>query len=311
MTEADSGGDGAMPVSEPGAIETTGFGRSLAQAREAQGLSLAEIAARLRLHPRQIAALEAEQLQALPEAPFVRGFVRNYAKEVRLDPAPLLADLAAKLPTPAPIEGEAPAPAGNISAAEVRRAGIDRTSRAAVVGGAILVLVVLGLIGWIASTRTPVPAPEASQNAGVAVPGTAPAAAAPEGAAQEAADAPAAPAAGEQAVPAPSLAPSSAASPEPAAVPAPAPSPTAAAGGPVLRLVVGERPSWVEVTQGDGRVVLSGLLEAGSERRLGNPQPPLQLVIGNASSVKLEYRGKPVDLQRHVRGNDLARLSLE
>jgi cytoskeleton protein RodZ len=84
-----------------------------------------------------------------------------------------------------------------------------------------------------------------------------------------------------------------------------------AAGGSGLRLTVGDRPSWVEITQADGRIVLSGLLEPGTERRLGNPQPPLQVVIGNASSVTLEYRGKAIDLQRHVRANDLARLSLE
>ena len=85
----------------------------------------------------------------------------------------------------------------------------------------------------------------------------------------------------------------------------------ASTGSGGLRLVVGDRPSWVEITQADGRVLLTGLLEPGSERRLGNPQPPLQLVIGNASTVTLEYRGKAVDLQRHVRANDLARLSLE
>ena len=94
------------------------------------------------------------------------------------------------------------------------------------------------------------------------------------------------------------------------ATPAVAP-PAAAAMGSGLRLVVGERPSWVEVTQADGRIVLTGLQEPGTERRLGSLQPPLQLVIGNASSVTLEYRGKTIDLNRHVRANDLARLTLE
>jgi cytoskeleton protein RodZ len=78
-----------------------------------------------------------------------------------------------------------------------------------------------------------------------------------------------------------------------------------------MRLVVGDRPAWVEITQADGRIVLTGLQEPGTERRLGNLQPPLQVVIGNASGVTLEYRGRTVDLKRHARANDLARLTLE
>jgi len=299
--EPANGGAEASAEDSAVAPSPPGFGRVLAQAREQQGISLADIAARLRLHPRQISALEEERLESLPEAPFVRGFVRNYAKELRLDPVPLLAQLGEKLP--AASSAVASMAGTGITAAEVRRAGMDRTSRIAVVGGAVAVLFALGLIGWIASIRAPVSDASKAPVAPTVQP-SAPATPAAGTASEE----PTASAPSDSAAAAASS--DAAASAAPVAASAPVKPPAAVPSG-GLRLVVGERPSWVEITQADGRVVLSGLQEAGTERRLGNLQPPLRLVIGNASSVSLEFRGKSIDLNAHVRANDLARLSLE
>lgn len=284
------------------------FGPVLAQAREARGMSIADMAARLRLHPRQVAALEQEQLDNLPAAPFVRGFVRNYAKELQLDAVPLLAALNTKLPV-ADAQAETLTATG-ITAAEVRRSGMERTSRVAVMGGTVTLLIVLGIIGWVASKRAAVP--PTSAPAPSSSPASAPDAPAPSTAASPTVPA-AATAAGaipESDRPTPVTGSPASAPMAAAATPevAPAAAPVVGSG---LRLIVGERPSWVEVTQADGRIVLTGLQEPGTERRLGNLQPPLQLVIGNASSVTLEYRGKTIDLNRHVRANDLARLTLE
>jgi hypothetical protein len=80
--------------------ENGSFGRALAAAREARGLSQADVAAQLRLHKRQIKAIEEEDLAALPEGPFVRGYVRNFARLVDLPAEPLLSLLnAASKPT--------------------------------------------------------------------------------------------------------------------------------------------------------------------------------------------------------------------
>jgi cytoskeleton protein RodZ len=297
---------------------TTGFGRPLAQAREALGLSVGDIATRLRLHPRQISALEDERLESLPEPAFVRGFVRNYAKEVKLDPAPLLAALAERVPMPVPAPDTLSG--GAVTASDVRRAGVDRLSRSAVIGGAVLVLFVLGLIGWLASMRAPQtaaptamqPAPQSPAETSTASPAPAPATAADSAAPLASGASGTAPTSDPLPPAAPSPTPSSAA-PSPAsagsaAVSSPPPGAAAFAG---VRISVGERPSWVEVTQDDGKVLLTGLQEAGTERRLAGVQPPLRLVIGNASTVALEFRGKPVDLKPHTRANDLARLTLE
>ena len=65
-------------------------GQALKEAREKQGLSIENIAGRLRLSVRQINAIETDNLAQLPQASTVRGFIRNYAKELKIDPAPLI-----------------------------------------------------------------------------------------------------------------------------------------------------------------------------------------------------------------------------
>jgi len=56
----------------------TGAGPELRAAREARGETLAEAAHALRLDPRHLAAMEANDLGALPEGPFASGWLRDY-----------------------------------------------------------------------------------------------------------------------------------------------------------------------------------------------------------------------------------------
>lgn len=310
-----------------GAAVIDGFGRVLAAAREAQGIPAAEMAGRLRLHPRQLEALEQERLEELPSAPFVRGYVRSYAKELKIDPAPLLSVLGARLPAPATLGLTAPT---GLSMTEVRRAGVERASRLMVIGGTVVALVILAIVGWIASTRMK-PAASPAQPTGAAT-APSPAAAAPApvpGAEVAPAAAPTSSAAGSTTVPNESVSvvagaaagaspgvastvnPVASATPEASPAPAsvaPMP-PTPAVSG--LRLQVSGRPSWIEVTDADGRVVFVGTLSSGAEQVLVNLKPPLRLTVGNASTVTVTYRGRLVDLQPHIRANDLARLTLE
>ena len=70
----------------------TGAGPELRAAREARGETLAEAAHALRLDPRHLAALEAGDLDALPEGPFATGWLRDYRIHLGLeveDTAPL------------------------------------------------------------------------------------------------------------------------------------------------------------------------------------------------------------------------------
>jgi len=66
-------------------------GATLAAAREAMGLSVEQVADQLKLAPRQVVAIEQGDFDALPNRAVTRGFIRAYAKAMRLDPAPLVA----------------------------------------------------------------------------------------------------------------------------------------------------------------------------------------------------------------------------
>ncbi|MBI5331894.1 MAG: DUF4115 domain-containing protein [Betaproteobacteria bacterium] len=72
-----------------------GFGQQLKAGREATGLSTVDVASKLKLTARQIEALEAEDFQHLPGEVFVRGFVRNYARLVGINPDDLLSPMDA------------------------------------------------------------------------------------------------------------------------------------------------------------------------------------------------------------------------
>jgi len=290
---------------------SAGFGRALAAAREAQGVPVAEMAGRLRLHPRQLEALEQERLDELPSALFVRGYVRSYAKELKIDPVPLLAALGTRLPAPATIGLNAPA---GLMMTEVRRAGVERASRVMVIGGSVVALLILAIVGWIASTRLkpaalPLQVPQAAPSAAAPVtdpgPATAPAA-------TSSGESPSA-AVVQPSTPSPAVESAAATTAVTSAVPAPTSGAPAAASTMAsgLRLQVSGKPSWIEVTDADGRVVFVGTLSSGAEQYLGNIKQPLRLTIGNASTVTVTYRGRLVDLQPHIRANDLARLTLE
>ncbi|MBC7945497.1 MAG: helix-turn-helix domain-containing protein [Burkholderiales bacterium] len=71
-------------------------GQRLAAAREARGLSIEDVVRHTKLSRRQVMALESDAHDQLPGPVFVRGFMRNYARHLQLDPAPLLATLDAK-----------------------------------------------------------------------------------------------------------------------------------------------------------------------------------------------------------------------
>lgn len=274
-----------------GASTEDAFGTKLAAAREALSLSVNDIAARLRLSPRQVAAIEREDFTALPDLVYLRGFVRNYAKEVRLDPAPLLAALNQRVSPPpeAALPQEGPSPI-------VQSAERERVSRSLVVTGAVGALIVFAIVGWL-STRNSEP-PAAPAAVGEAAPAT-----------SAVAPAPAAEGANESAAPSQaSLAPSTdAASTEP-----PAPSADTAASEPLapgaIRFVVRD-VSWVKVTQDDGKVLLSQNLPAGTEQVVRG-RPPYQIVIGNSAAVEIEYDGETVDLKPVTRAGNVARLTL-
>lgn len=84
--EMESGVETAdMQPSSPGA--------KLRVAREAQGLSMQDVATRTRIAQRQLEAIERDDYSALPGIPYAVGFARAYARTVGLDEVEIAADV--------------------------------------------------------------------------------------------------------------------------------------------------------------------------------------------------------------------------
>lgn len=121
-------------------------GQRLRSGREAAGLTQAEIANRMRLSVSYIKALEADDYDRLPEAAFVRGYIKNYARLVNL-PGDELANLYQQMAEEArPQAAPAPLPA-------------EPDRRLWWVGGAIGFALVVWLL-WPASVEQPERYPE-------------------------------------------------------------------------------------------------------------------------------------------------------
>jgi cytoskeleton protein RodZ len=82
----------------------------------------------------------------------------------------------------------------------------------------------------------------------------------------------------------------------------------AAAAGRSLALSFAE-PSWIEVRDASGRVLVTGTQPAGSSTVIEGPLP-LSAVIGNAGRVTATWRGAPFDLNPHLR-QGVARFNIE
>lgn len=300
-------------------------GEQLRRARETRGLSLDDIAQTLKLGQRQVRALESGEWASLPGQTFVRGFVRNYARLVHLDAAPLMVQLDRILERPA----------SNLEVPESRPAAIEpgvfatssaRKDRQVVLGG-IGVLVIAaavyllmpndlsslrdkaqGMLDALGRKEAPAePAPEP-----VFPPGSTPQQVMNPQVLTPAEPSEPAPAkAPETAMPAAPATQAAPAAPAAAAVsaPAPAPSPAAPAPGAAQLRFVAEKAAWVEVRDRDNKVVFSQRLGAGSEQMLAGAGP-LAIVVGYAPGVRLFWHGQAVDLAPHTKG-DVARLVLE
>lgn len=297
---ADAGNVGADGTAEPAAAVRTetvpppSVGRTLRAAREAAHMSVAEVAQILKFSTRQIEALETDDFAALPGTTIVRGFVRSYAKLLKLDGAALLQMLDVKTPS-APADVRPPDNMGVASQPGTERQFSPLLSAAIVLALAALLLALWHFFGpgsGKATTTTigqtpatappPVapPPPEAVPQAGAA-PATTPAAV-------ENASSVATPAAAPGAV---------AAVPEQAATLAPA-------------LVFAFRDRcWVEVTDATKQKLHSGENPAGGKLTLSG-KPPYDIVIGNAPKATLTYGDRPIDLAPHTRA-EVARLILE
>ena len=74
------------------------FGARMRRAREAQGVSLRQIAETTKLSVRALEALERNDISLLPGGIFSRAFVRAYAGEIGIDPEQTVREFIAQFP---------------------------------------------------------------------------------------------------------------------------------------------------------------------------------------------------------------------
>jgi cytoskeleton protein RodZ len=295
-------------AAEPQAEVRPSAGKVLAEAREQLGLSVAEVARQLRLSPRQIEALETDDYASLPGKTFLRGFLRNYAKVLQLDPEPLLALCQLEPPQAHSIA----VPTSKIEFGGKRRlmpfgdhSAMPWAKYAAIISAAVLV-VFWGVYELLQGQPSPQDAVVKSAGETTMVLSL-PQADIPVQTAPDTSQA-------VEAVPVPTPAtvpaapPSTVEAPVPLAPQVPSASPAADAGGQRLQFAF-DGDSWVEVKDKSGKVVFHQSNPKGSQQSVrGNP--PFTLVIGNAAHVRLTYNDKPVDLAPHIKV-DVARLTIE
>jgi len=265
------------------------IGASLRAAREAQGLSIQDVARQLRLMNRQIVAMENEDFASLGQPVFARGFVRNYARLLGLDAQALLHTMGGQVEPVDVIQ----APAVELPRAWFTSGWLI----AGLVALLIFTVVPIGLYAWLGSdayevalTHVPLRRPTPAVVAPVVV---------------------SPPSEKTAALPPSVLNPESNV---PGIFPV-APSTDSVPSAPVTTGVQREMrfefadDAWLEITDGTGKLLYRHMNSKGSNLGLTG-QPPLSLVIGNATQVSMTYNGRPLDLKPYIDAN-VARFNLE
>lgn len=299
-TEASTEVDVAAPQATAGEL--------LRQARETAGLHVAALAVSMKVPVKKLEALEADRLDLLPDAVFVRALASSVCRTLKVDPAPVLALLPqTTAPQLRPDEWGINAPfraPGDAAAASLR----DQISRPGVLAALAILAAALVLIFFPSMERkettssevvlaTPTPANETTSAPALAekpADGSAPALTAPTLAPVETPVASPVPPA--LVVPAVVATPTS-----PAPASAAAATPVVPSGAGVLGLKA-RGSSWVEVTDAQGVVQLRRTLATGETVSVSGALP-LSVVIGRADVTDVMVRGKPFNLDAIVREN--------
>lgn len=302
-------------------------GTLLRQAREAAGLSLAGLAAALKVPAPKLEALEADDYAAFQDHVFMRALAQSVCRTLRMDSASVLALLPrTQLKSLADDRG-------SINATFKERSfKATGTSLGRENGSRKVAIIVLLLLAAAAAVYF-LPKHEGDAEEPQAGASDAAALVQPAGTVSEpvAAQEPVAPAATTPAdVPAasaPASAPASASAPAtsaPAAAAVPAPASTTTPAAPAAdapaegaaatsAATVAQTPggvlvmkanaqSWVQVKDSNGRVVLQKTLAAG-ESIGAEGALPLSVIIGNASGTEVRVRGELLEVAKTTRDN--------
>jgi len=282
-------------------------GAILKAARQAMGMHLAVLSVNLKVPVRQLEALEADQYLLDQSPVFARGLAASVCRQLRIDPAPVLALM--------PLSANYLEPNGTVRQAYTLPADLGRlpSTSLAVPGKTLwmalgLLLVIAALIWlpnfsqwtWFESLRAAWPVSEATSQAAVPVPLAEPTTLGGAGvvlASSEPAPLP---------VPeTPTVSPMGVAASLPASAAAyPSPSATLApnAGAPSELVFSAQNMSWIEVRDTQKQLVWNGVLNAGETKRL-TFSLPVSVVVGRSDAILLSVKGQPFDLKPHTQVN--------
>nr|WP_314900029.1 RodZ domain-containing protein [uncultured Deefgea sp.] len=285
-------------------------GRQLRNAREALELTPEQVAQQLKLSVRQVIAIEQEAFDELPSNLFIRGFVRNYARLLKIDVEPLLAYLAEVLPQ----EQEARTPVDSSLTSGVRLSGehvpkkqrsLSPTALMALLGAAIGVAVAVWFLQQPSNPELALPELESPPVLDV------PAASAVLETASAVAFSSASAASSASSVVIASVvaSPVSIAASASAATASQASSVTSATVGAIK--IVSTTDSWVQIIDANGNKVLSEIIRPGIERTVDG-KPPFAVKVGNAPKTTVYFHGQNVDLSPYLKpGSDVVNLELK
>lgn len=275
-------------------------GDMLREAREAHGLHIDVVAAALKVSVQKLEALENDDIDALPDPVFARALAASVSRALKIDPAAVLA----KLPG---AQRAGLADADRTISTNLRsnaaRAGRDGGWRpsSTLMGVVVLLLIGAAALFWLpqsaldqlnasfsrmtsgsGDTRPEPDAPVAAQAPGTVV---------------ESVVASAQPMA----------------SPAPATAPAVAGSPTSdggSAGSGDVLVFVARADSWITVTEAGGKQLLRRTVSTGETVGLSGTLP-LTVVVGRASGIDVQVRGKAFDLAPVTKGGGVARFEVK
>lgn len=296
--------DVASAADEP--VTQASAGALLRAARETAGLHVAALAVSMKVPVKKLEALEADRFDLLPDAVFVRALASSVCRNLKIDPAPILSRLPHQhVPRLGASEGGINAPFH--AAGENRPLSVPAALKQPVVLVVLLLLVAALVVVFFPEWQTEAPPEEvaapsesvlivpSAQNAVPEVPAPSVVAAEPV----VPAVLPAASASLAPLAPAPVAIAAAVAVPE-VMKPASAPSLAPLAGQHVVFRVKG--PSWVEVTDAKGVVLMRRNLVQGDAAGISGALP-LSVVVGRADVTEVDVKGKPFNLAAFAKDN--------
>ncbi|MEW2295792.1 RodZ domain-containing protein [Streptomyces sp. NPDC006743] len=239
------------------------IGRVLKDARLAAGLTVDEVSTATRVRVAIVHAIESDDFAPCGGDVYARGHIRTLAREVHLDPAPLLAQYDAE-------HGGRPAPTPAAPLFEAERIRPERRGPNWTAAMVAAIVVVIGFVGFTAFKGG------------------------------DSGDSSAKAQAAEGSTPSTSTPASPRPKQTKPAAPKPAPSDSAIAAAPQDKVTVQVSApngrSWISAKDHNGRMLFDGLLNKG-ESKTFQDSTKINVILGDAGAVQLYVNGKKIEDQ--------------